>query len=89
MKVIGYLVSVLGIGLMVVGFGILPLDLSFFGVYQKYISGVGMAMVGIGVILALNKNDGKKKGKISGGEDEIPIYEGVGKKRRVVGYRKG
>jgi hypothetical protein len=40
-----------------------------------------------GVFVSLK---GDKRGKApKGGEDEIPIFEGIGKSRRIVGYRKG
>ena len=93
-KVIGHAVSVFGIVLMVVGFGIVEYDVSFLGWMKDYVSWIGIGLVGVGVLLALLVKDevvkkgAKKKGKGDLGEDEIPIYEGVGKGRRVVGYRK-
>jgi len=88
-KVIGYVVSVLGIVVMAVGFGVIPLKLVFLeGVAGNYIAGAGVVLVVVGVLMSLERGSiGKKNAK--GGEDEIPIYEGVGKKRKVVGYRKG
>lgn len=88
-KIVGYVVSVVGIGVMAVGFNMIPVDLEIFNIVpMKYIAGIGMAMVGIGVAVSLMGDKGKKRGKKGGGEDEVPIYEGVGRSRRVVGYRK-
>lgn len=88
-KVIGYGVSILGIVLMVLGFGIVEYDLSFLGELGGYVSWVGVGAVVVGVVLSLRGEDGvKRKRKVSGGDDEVPIYVGTGKKRQVVGYRK-
>ena len=85
---VGYVVSVLGIGIMAVGFNVIPLKWEILNIIPaKYVGGVGMVLVGIGVLIALmDKGKGQKVGS---GKDEIPIYEGVGRSRRVVGYRKG
>ncbi|NPE26879.1 hypothetical protein HNV12_02660 [Methanococcoides sp. SA1] len=88
-KVIGYGVSIAGIVLMVVGFEIVELELAILkGALGQYVSWIGIVMIVVGVVMALDKKGVGKK-KVKGGEDEIPIYEGVGKKRKVVGYRKG
>ncbi|MCD4771240.1 hypothetical protein K8R30_02360 [archaeon] len=87
-KVIGYVVSGAGILIMALGFGMLPVKIKILeSVAGNIIAGAGVGLVVVGVLLSMNKGEGKKKRK--GGHDEVPIYEGVGKKRRVVGYRKG
>lgn len=83
-KVIGYVVSIAGIIMMAAGFGIIELNI-LNGIEGEYLAGIGIAAVVLGVIIAL-KFSGEKKGKQ--GAEEIPIYEGVGKKRKIVGYRK-
>jgi hypothetical protein len=86
-KVIGYVVSVFGIVVMAVGFNIIPLNWDTFNlVNSTYIGGAGFALVGVGVVFSLM--GGKKSGH-KGGENESPIFEGVGKSRRIVGYRRG
>ena len=88
-RVTGYVVSVIGIGVMAVGFRVIPIDWEFFNIVSlDYIAGIGLAMVGVGVFLSLMDSKGGR-GKGKNGEDEVPIYEGVGKSRRIVGYRKG
>ena len=85
---VGYAVAVGGIAVMAVGFGMIPLKLVFLdGIAGNIISGVGVAAIVVGVVLSLNAEKSGRKG-VGSGENEIPIYEGVGKKRRVVGYRK-
>jgi hypothetical protein len=87
-KAIGYVVAIGGIVVMAFGLGMIPLEVAFLeGVAGNVVSGVGVGMVVVGVLLSMNKGGGKK-GKGDDGEDEVPIYEGVGKKRRIVGYRK-
>ena len=85
-KVIGDVVSVFGIFLMVVGFGIIPFEIGFLkGVSGNIVAYGGVGLIIVGVVMSLNK-EGRSRGK-RGGKNEVPIYEGVGKKRRVVGYR--
>lgn len=88
-RVIGYAVSVAGIVVMVLGFGMIDIKLKFLeGVAGNYITGAGIVMIVVGVVISLMADKGKGRGKVKGGEEEVPIYEGVGKKRKIVGYRK-
>ena len=85
-RVSGYVISVVGLVVMSIGFNIVVLDWEIFNLIPlSYLSGIGLALVGVGVIVALmgNKGSGKRKGG-----EEVPIYEGTGKRRRVVGYRR-
>ena len=86
-KVVGYAVSIAGLVVMALGFGIIPLKISLLeGVSGNIISGAGIVLIVVGVVLSLmDKNSGKAKQD----KEEVPIYEGVGKKRKIVGYRKG
>lgn len=86
-KVIGYGVSVGGIVLMAVGFGIVPLKFAFLeGVAANYISGAGIILIVVGVVLALKGTGGRRRVKHA--KEEVPIYEGEGKNRKIVAYRK-
>ncbi|MCK4650293.1 hypothetical protein KAT36_03605 [Candidatus Pacearchaeota archaeon] len=85
-KVFGYVVSVFGIFVMAIGFGVIPVKLTFLEIAGNYVAGIGIVMIVVGIMMSLERKDVGKKAKR--GEDEVPIYEGVGKKRRVVGYRK-
>ena len=85
-RVIGYIVAVVGLILMAVGFKIFDIGLDFLdGVSGTYVAGLGIVLIIIGVIISLKAEGGRRGGD---GRDEVPIYEGTGKKRRVVGYRK-
>lgn len=83
----GYVVSVLGILVMAVGFNIIPLDWELLNLIgSNNVAGLGILLIVLGVFVSLKGEKGRKSPK--SGEDEIPIFEGVGKSRRIVGYRK-
>ncbi|MCK5321475.1 hypothetical protein KAJ38_02760 [Candidatus Pacearchaeota archaeon] len=85
-KEIGYVISVAGIAVMALGFGIIDLKLEFLeGVAGNYIAGAGIVAVIVGVVISLKAEGGRKSKQVA---EEVPIYEGVGKKRKIVGYRK-
>jgi hypothetical protein len=87
-KVVGYVVSIAGIVVMALGFGMINFESEFLsGVGKDIIIGVGIAAIVVGVVISLNAGGGRGRRKIKGGETEVPIYEGVGKNRRIVGYR--
>ena len=86
-RVIGYAVAVVGLVLMVFSFGLLgEVDLLGVDFGSVYVGGVGVVLVVVGVLISLIGGGGRV-GKDKG-MSEVPIYEGVGKKRRIVGYRK-
>ena len=91
-KVIGYGISIAGIAAMVVGFGMVEAPWEFVKtIGSKIMVMIGVGAIAVGVIIALKfgDNSGKKRGNSKhAGHDEKPIYEGTGKNRRVVGYRK-
>jgi len=85
-RFIGYAVAVVGIAVMALGFNVFKLEIAFLeGIASNYIAGVGILGVIVGVVIAL-KFGGSAKPKQS--KEEVPIYEGVGKNRKIVGYRK-
>lgn len=85
-KGVGYGVAVLGILVMAVSFQIINLEIAVLdGISRLYISGAGVILVAIGVALAL-KGTGRSRGEDN--YEEVPIYEGKGKNRRIVGYQR-
>jgi len=84
-KVIGYIVAVVGLVVMTLGFGIIK-KVDLLGIPSVYVSGAGIILVVVGVVISM-KSEGGGGRKVDEGKNEIPIYEGVGKKRRIVGYR--
>lgn len=88
-KVVGYAISIAGIVVMMFGFGMINFESKFLsGFGSNIIIGVGIGAIVVGVVISLNSADSGKRKKGRSGLDEVPIYEGVGKKRRIVGYRK-
>ena len=85
-KVVGYVVSVAGLVVMALGFNIINFKIALLeGISANVIAGVGIAMIVVGVVLSLKSSGGRKSKQA---KEEVPIYEGVGKKRKIVAYRK-
>jgi len=83
---IGYVVAIVGLVVMAVSFGLFQVD-ALGGFEPKIITGLGVVLVVIGIILVtLDGKSGKKKAKQV--KEEVPIYEGSGKNRKIVGYQR-
>jgi len=86
-KMVGYIVSIAGLVVMALGFGTFKLDVGILnGVSAKYIIIAGVIGIIVGVVISL-RDKGIKRGKQV--HEEVPIYEGEGKKRKIVGYQRG
>ena len=86
---IGYVFAIGGLVLMVLGFDALGLNITMMeGIMGTYVAGAGIVGVVIGVILTMADGTGRRRQDKTKGRTEVPIYEGVGKKRMIVGYRK-
>ena len=86
MKVVGYIVAIVGIVVIALGSGFFG-EVDLFGFDSLYVSVAGVVLVVIGVVVSL-MGDGNRRQDKTKGRTEVPIYEGVGKKRKIVGYRK-
>ncbi len=85
-KVVGYVVSVVGLLFMALGFGDFSSKVPILnGLSSGVINVIGLVFVIVGVALAMKEGTSKKAKQ---DKSEVPIYEGVGKKRRIVGYRR-
>ncbi len=85
-KVVGYVVSIVGLVVMSLGFNIINFKLALLeGISANIIAGVGIGLIIVGVVLSLKGSGGRRSKQA---KEEVPIYEGVGKKRKIVGYRK-
>ena len=76
-KLIGYIIALIGI--IILALTMLNI-ISIPGIKQPYIMVAGVAIVIIGVFLSLGKSERQLK--------EVPIYEGEGKKRKIVAYKR-
>ena len=86
-KVIGYVLAIVGLVVIALGSGFFG-EIDLFGVGSFYISIGGVVLVIIGSVVSMMDGTGRRRQDRSKGRTEVPIYEGVGKKRRIVGYRK-
>jgi len=82
--IIGYVVSVVGLVIMVLGFGTFGISI-LEGIGKTTVSIVGIVLVILGIIFVMRGGRKSSKKKIS---EEVPIYEGKGKDRKVVGYQR-
>ena len=84
-KMVGYVVSIAGLVVMAIGFGMFKIEnelvSSIAGTTGTF---VGVGLVIVGVVLALMVKGGRRQKAA-----EVPIYEGRGKSRKIVGYQRG
>ena len=88
MGVIGYVLS--GIGL-----AIIVLSNQIFNLLSKLIPSLklpivivlGVAFVLVGIIFLMEKNS-SSSGNVKHVSEEVPIYSGEGKNKRIVGYKR-
>lgn len=81
-KLVGYAIAVAG--LAVIAVAVSPIQLPLLKQFSSSVLNViGGAAVVVGVILA--KRGHSKHQQVS---EEVPIYEGEGKDRKIVGYRR-
>tara|TARA_Y100000310_G_scaffold60247_1_gene55596 strand:- start:750 stop:1013 length:264 start_codon:yes stop_codon:yes gene_type:complete len=84
-KVIGYVISIVGLALMTLGFGIFKINSGFLeALPELWVVSGGIVLIILGVIISLKDEKSVRK-KTS---EEVPIYEGRGKNRRIVGYQR-
>jgi len=78
-KLIGYLIALAGLVILALPFmTFVPIPAQ---IKPMYLMIGGIAAIILGIALTL----GPKRSKI---EKEVPIYEGEGKKRKIVGYQR-
>ncbi len=84
-KLVGYVMAIGGLAAMAVGFGAFGIDASkFSSLGSSTISIIGIVLVVVGVFFTLRAD----KGRSSNDFEEVPIYEGTGKHRKIVGYQR-
>jgi hypothetical protein len=84
-KILGYVIAAIGLIIAIVSFN--ASRIAFLSaIPQKYILMAGIVIIIVGVALTMMKSSSSSKAKQA--EEEVPIYEGTGKKRKIVGYRK-
>ncbi len=88
MKLIGYIIA--GVGVLIIAFNkfiiSLPLISGLGSKSMMYTIVAGVAAVAVGVVLVLGESSSSDNVKHAA--PEVPIYEGTGKNRRIVGYQR-
>ena len=88
-KIIGYILAL--IGLAIIAFSSKIVTIPFIAAMAKgmiYTIIAGVAFVAVGVVLVLAKEPSSSGKAPAHAKEEVPIYTGEGKKRKIVGYRK-
>ena len=84
-KAIGYVIAVIGIVLIALNTAFTQFisKIAFLqGIKQIYILAAGIVLIVFGIFFVLMSGSAAKQPK------EVPIYEGEGKKRSIVGYKR-
>lgn len=81
-KLIGYVIALIGLAIIALSFlKVIPIPSA---IPQQAVLIAGLILIIIGVFLTL----GKSSSKIAHASEEVPIYEGEGKKKKIVGYKR-
>lgn len=90
--IIGYILSGLGIVTLALSQEKVKSSLSITflnSLSSTVILVVGGILIIAGIAILITSNNSSKSSKIQQAKEEVPIYEGEGKHRKIVGYRKG
>lgn len=82
-KLVGYIIAIIGLAIIILG-PITSRTPVLSSIPAKYLLIAGIVIVILGIALTL----GKSSSKVRQAEEEVPIYSGEGKKRKIVGYKK-
>ena len=86
-KIIVYLIVLIGLIGLALNSAIARENLAFLeNIPDTYLLGISLLILAVGIVILIITGK-SKKGKISLSDDEVPIYEGKGKKRKIIGYR--
>lgn len=85
-KIIGYIIALAGLALTMLSLNLTKLNISLpASIKPMYVTVAGVIVIVVGILLTLEKKGYKTKQA----SEEVPIYEGEGKKRVIVGYKRG
>ena len=89
-KIVGYILSGLGLAAILLSSFLTKVAFitKLFGAKAALYTIVGaVALIAVGVVLIMSESSGSTS-KVKHAAAEVPIYEGQGKNRRIVGYQK-
>lgn len=89
-KVIGYILSILGLIAVALSNKIAALSfLSGFGSKALiYVVLAAVILIILGIVFIMSDNGFSKTSKVKHASEEVPIFEGEGKKKKIVGYKR-
>ena len=82
MKLVGYILAGLGLVLIALSKMIIA-KLTF--LKELYVILAGFVLVAIGIVFLLSNSSSSN---VKHASEEVPIYQGTGKNRKIVGYQK-
>jgi small neutral amino acid transporter SnatA (MarC family) len=85
-SIIGYILAAAGLGVLLTAKSIYSTLSNVFEVKMPMIIIAGVGLILIGIFMLMNPS--QRQQKVVHAKEEVPIYEGEGKNRRIVGYRK-
>ena len=86
-KILGYAIALIGLAIIVFSLNIPAFKISLpASIKPVYITIGGLAIVIAGVIPLFGNS--AKTGSVKQATEEVPIYEGEGKKKKIVGYKR-
>lgn len=83
-KLLGYLIALIGLALLALSLlspNLLP------AVIKPYSIIAGIVLVIVGVFLSMTGSKTSSR-NVKQSDEEVPIFEGEGKKRKIVGYKR-
>jgi hypothetical protein len=88
MKIIGYILALVGLASILLSSVKFHSSISLIEkLPSKYMLIGGAVLVILGILFLVSKG-GSGSSKIKHASEEVPIYEGEGKKRKIVGYQR-
>lgn len=85
-KLVGNAIAIGGLVVMALSFGLFRLDWVILETIKPgIITAIGVIAIIVGVVISL-MDRGSRRGKQV--HEEVPIYEGEGKGRKIVGYQR-
>lgn len=84
-KILGYIIALAGLVILALSFitSNIPLISS---IPKMYVMFAGVIVIVLGIAMSMmNESSGSK---VKHASEEVPIYEGEGKNKRIVGYKR-
>ena len=80
-KIVGYILALIGVAVIILSSKI---STAYPSLKSWYVIAGGVVLAIVGIAFLMQKGSSRK---VKHAEEEVPIYQGEGKKRRIVGYR--